>query len=109
MQLGEALKVCRKGSRLLQKQIAGIIGVSTEYYNKIENGKVVPSWRVINRIVGLLGISVEFSDSAKSKLSQAEGCAESGRNRTGVTRPRTKKLTIVAKILQALFVASTVS
>ncbi|MFZ1081249.1 MAG: helix-turn-helix transcriptional regulator [Candidatus Kryptoniota bacterium] len=60
MQLGEALKTFRKDSNMLQKQMAAKLGITTEYYNKIEKESVAPSGKMLAKIIGLTKFSVEF-------------------------------------------------
>ena len=51
MTLGEALKVYRIKNKLLQKQMAFILGISKEYYCKIENDKILPGRNLMNKII----------------------------------------------------------
>jgi len=51
MTLGEALKVYRIKNKLLQKQMAFMLGISKEYYCKIENDKILPGRNLMNKII----------------------------------------------------------
>jgi DNA-binding XRE family transcriptional regulator len=60
MTLGEALKVYRIKNKLLQKQMAFILGISKEYYCKIENDKILPGRNLMNKIIKTTGIKLKF-------------------------------------------------
>jgi len=53
MTLGEALKLYRLKNNLLQQQMAHILGISKEYYCKIENNKIIPGRKLIQKITGI--------------------------------------------------------
>ncbi|MER2057830.1 MAG: helix-turn-helix transcriptional regulator [Niallia sp.] len=50
------LKSERKKSKKTQKEIAEIIGISRSYYNDIENGKTIPSGKMLFKINKVLPI-----------------------------------------------------
>jgi DNA-binding XRE family transcriptional regulator len=60
MTLGEALKVYRIKNKLLQKQMAFMLGISKEYYCKIENDKILPRRNLMNKIIKTTGIELKF-------------------------------------------------
>ncbi|WP_140945631.1 helix-turn-helix transcriptional regulator [Candidatus Thermokryptus mobilis] len=60
MTLGEALKLYRLKNNLLQKQMAYLLGISKEYYCKIENDKIIPGRKLIQKITKLTGIKLNF-------------------------------------------------
>jgi len=60
MTLGEALKVYRIKNKLLQKQMAFMLGISKEYYCKIENDKILPERNLMNKIIKITGIELKF-------------------------------------------------
>ena len=60
MTLGEALKVYRIKNKLLQKQMAFMLGISKEYYCKIENDKILPGRNLMNKIIKITGIELKF-------------------------------------------------
>jgi transcriptional regulator with XRE-family HTH domain len=60
MTLGEALKVYRIKNKLLQKQMAFMLGISKEYYCKIENDKILPGRNLMNKIIKTTGIELKF-------------------------------------------------
>jgi transcriptional regulator with XRE-family HTH domain len=59
MTLGEALKVYRIKNKLLQKQMAFMLGISKEYYCKIE----------ILKIIKMTGIEFKLNARIKSPSS----------------------------------------
>ncbi|CUS96501.1 helix-turn-helix domain-containing protein, partial [Candidatus Chrysopegis kryptomonas] len=50
MTLGEALRQFRIKNDMSQKQVAFSLKISTEYYCKIENDKVIPSKNLLSKI-----------------------------------------------------------
>jgi DNA-binding XRE family transcriptional regulator len=69
MTLGEALKVYRIKNKLLQKQMAFMLGISKEYYCKIENDKVFPSKELLLKIIKMTGIEFKLNAGIKSPSS----------------------------------------
>jgi len=68
MTLGEALKLYRLKNNLLQKQMAHMLGISREYYCKIENNKIIPGRKLIQKIAKITGIKPKFEmTSVKNK------------------------------------------
>jgi|GEM_PF-940016 len=77
MTLGNALKLYRLKNNLLQKQMAYLLGISKEYYCKIENDKIIPGRKLIQKqdsqsfdgainITPSLNISLTLSPSTES-------------------------------------------
>ncbi len=56
MLFGERLKELRRVHHLTQRQMAQTVGLSVQYYGRIEQGKVSPSFLVIEQICAALGI-----------------------------------------------------
>ncbi|MDI6765262.1 MAG: helix-turn-helix transcriptional regulator [Bacteroidota bacterium] len=54
MRLPEILKEFRKENHLAQKEIANKLGITREYYVKIEKGRRIPSMQLIKRMAGFL-------------------------------------------------------
>ncbi len=63
---GGLLGQYRKDNKLIKKEAAAQLDLSREYYSKVENGKVVPSEKVINRICNVTG-AVIILPSKKNK------------------------------------------
>jgi transcriptional regulator with XRE-family HTH domain len=57
--LGMAAREARKGLRLTQEKMAERLGVSVEFYGRIERGMAGPSTPVFARIVSVLGVSAD--------------------------------------------------
>jgi len=60
MTLGEALKLYRLKNNLLQKQMAHMLGISREYHCKIENDKILPGRKLVQKITKITGIKLKF-------------------------------------------------
>ena len=60
MTLGDALKLYRLKNNLLQKQMAYLLGISKEYHCKIENDKIIPGRKLIQKITKITGIKLNF-------------------------------------------------
>ncbi len=60
-QLSEAIKAYRLQNRLEQKEVAGLLGISREYYALIEEGKKLPSPKLLQKIQSHLGITIDFT------------------------------------------------
>ena len=67
MTLGEALKLYRLKNNLLQKQMAHMLGISREYYCKIENDKIIPGRKLIQKITKVTGIKIKFEITSALK------------------------------------------
>ena len=63
---GSLLGQYRKDNKLIKKEVAAQLELSREYYSKLENGKVEPSGKVINRICNVTGAVIIFP-SKKNK------------------------------------------
>lgn len=53
------MKNARKTKKLTQQQVSELINLDPYYYNKIETGKVIPSFKVIMKIVDVLEFSID--------------------------------------------------
>lgn len=53
------LKTARKLKNLTQEQVAQQIGVDLNYYGKIENGKNIPSFKVLLKLRDLLEFTLD--------------------------------------------------
>ncbi|HEX5423445.1 MAG TPA: helix-turn-helix transcriptional regulator [Candidatus Acidoferrales bacterium] len=58
MELGKAIKLIRTASGMKQKQIAGSLGVTSNYLSLVENGKREPSVSFLKRLADVLGVPV---------------------------------------------------
>jgi len=58
--ISDALRVYRNQRNLLQKEVAYDLGISQEYYRKIETGRK-PSINIMNKIRDKLGIKVYYT------------------------------------------------
>lgn len=56
----EILKYLRQLNSFTQSQIAGKIGLSRQSYMKYENGSVVPSDNIVDRLAAVYGVAPEF-------------------------------------------------
>lgn len=56
--LGQKVKFYRKQRKLLQVELADIVGISTGYMGAIEQGVRLPSLRLLNKIAKTLKIPV---------------------------------------------------
>ncbi|MCX7763110.1 MAG: helix-turn-helix domain-containing protein [Candidatus Kryptonium sp.] len=68
MTLGEALRIFRRKNNLLQKQMAYMLGITVEYYSKIENDKVFPSQNLLRKICELTRIKINFECKGIKRL-----------------------------------------
>lgn len=66
--LGQRARERRVARKLTQADVADVIGLSAEYYARVERGKAMPGIEVLHRLVRFLG------GSADSFL----GCAQAG-------------------------------
>jgi transcriptional regulator with XRE-family HTH domain len=67
--LGKAARDARKALGLTQEQIAEPLGVSTEFYGRIERGAASPSIGMFARMVPILGVSADTLLGADIKRS----------------------------------------
>ncbi|EMG6029600.1 helix-turn-helix transcriptional regulator [Enterococcus faecium] len=47
MEFGDNLRLLRKKRGLTQNELSKIVGISRSYYSDIENGRVLPSGRIL--------------------------------------------------------------
>ncbi len=59
MNIGEKLRLLRQEKNLTQPELAETLGIEQSYLSKLENGKSLPSGDVLNRILGVFGLSLE--------------------------------------------------
>ncbi len=62
----KVLKEFRTDNNLAQKQMADKLGISREYYSRLEAGKVVPSRKLFFKICSLTGKQLFLPDESKS-------------------------------------------
>jgi transcriptional regulator with XRE-family HTH domain len=73
MQLAISLRAYRRTHHLTQKEIAVSLGVSREYYSRLECGKTQPSLRLLQTICHSTDISAaNFFGKSARKLSRNE-------------------------------------
>lgn len=58
MKLYKTLRDYRKQNNLLQKQIAAKIGISREYYSRIEEHRAFPSIQLLHRMASKLHLKI---------------------------------------------------
>lgn len=70
---GEKLKSLRRKAGLSQEKLARAADISTSAVTKLEAGKVEPTWRTVQALARVLGVTVlEFVDDEKGEGEQAE-------------------------------------
>lgn len=57
--MGEAARQARHARRLTQEQVAGQLGVSSEFYSRIERGLAHPSLETLLGMADVLGVTVD--------------------------------------------------
>lgn len=69
--IGQAARVVRVSLGLTQAEAAERIGISNEFYARIERGKTLPSVPTLSRMADSLGITVDalFGRSGASKIT----------------------------------------
>ena len=70
MQLALVLKTYRRSRHLTQKEVAAVLGISREYYSRLESGKGRPSINLLETICRSTDIAVEavFGDDGEMNL-----------------------------------------
>ncbi len=70
MQLAITLKMYRKSRHLTQKEVAAVLGISREYYSRLECGKGRPSVNLLETICRSTDIAVAsiFGDDGDMNL-----------------------------------------
>lgn len=61
MNIGDYLKAYRSKNKILQKQMADILGISREHYAQIERGYLLPSSKILATISERLPININIS------------------------------------------------
>ncbi|WP_204201126.1 helix-turn-helix domain-containing protein [Mammaliicoccus sciuri] len=61
------IKQKRTEKKLTQKEVSKLIGISRSYFSDIENGRSVPSGRVLLKINEVLPIFLIINDADKDK------------------------------------------
>ncbi|MBA8764679.1 helix-turn-helix domain-containing protein [Staphylococcus coagulans] len=59
---GARLKSKRKDALLTQKMLSKSIGISRSYYSDIENGRVIPSGKILFKINEIIPIFIDVDD-----------------------------------------------
>ena len=54
--IGSNLKIARKTKRLTQREVAGAVGVTTNYYATLEQGAAIASVETLYEIFAVLGV-----------------------------------------------------
>lgn len=75
MNLGERVKIKRENLKLTQEQLAGALGLTSQYISAIEQNKRIPSLLSLVQLANELGTSVDYlisgTDSAISDIIPA--------------------------------------
>lgn len=66
--MGQAVKKLRSGRRMTQEQVAHAANVHPTWVSRLESGILNPSWGMIERVAGALGVSM--SELAKAAERQ---------------------------------------
>ncbi|MHB8338918.1 MAG: helix-turn-helix domain-containing protein [Ignavibacteriaceae bacterium] len=72
--IGSFLKTYRKDHNYRQKEFAYHLGISREYYSRLEEGKAFPSTKLFFLICKITKVNVPFSPYCKT-VSELEMCA----------------------------------
>ena len=56
--LGPRIKAARKAMNMTQRDIAQLVGISTEYFGRMERGHALPSLKTLFKVLGVLGIGI---------------------------------------------------
>jgi transcriptional regulator with XRE-family HTH domain len=79
--IGENARKRRIARKLTQADVADTIGLSAEYYARVERGKTMPSIQTLHRMVSCLGGSADMflgwtaQDDANTQVDTASGSA----------------------------------
>ncbi|HAL56066.1 MAG TPA: XRE family transcriptional regulator [Bacteroidetes bacterium] len=78
MNLGDHLKAYRKSRQLTQKELASTLGVSREYYARLEGGSGTPSTELLEQICSLPNLPLDRlfkrNDGSLGTKEMAETC-----------------------------------
>lgn len=66
--VGERIRQIRKKKELTQKDFAGEIGFSKNQISKVENGKIIPSNKLLRRISDAFNVSMEWLMTGKGNI-----------------------------------------
>ena len=58
-QFGKRIKTLRKQKRMTQEQLAEASNISVDFLSLVERGKSGPSFEVLERLAGALGVPVK--------------------------------------------------
>jgi transcriptional regulator with XRE-family HTH domain len=71
MNLADNIKKLREDRNLMQKEVAGKIGLKPAHYNKIEKGLVEPSIDTLDKLAVFYGTTIDAIVHLGSELPQA--------------------------------------
>lgn len=66
------IKQKRTEKKLTQEEVSKLIGISRSYFSDIENGRSVPSGRVLLKINEVLPIFLIINDADKDEINEME-------------------------------------
>jgi transcriptional regulator with XRE-family HTH domain len=102
--IGQAARDARKALSLTQEDVAERIGISLEFYARIERGKTYPSVPTLARMVEALEASADALLGIGSRVSFAKERSRSPgwSERTGRTDPSTPELRRIVRRLSRM-------
>ncbi len=59
-QLGRKLKQARENKKLTQEEVANLVGLSVNYYARIERGEENPSLKRLRKIKEVLNVTIQL-------------------------------------------------
>lgn len=74
MSLGRAILRIRQRAKMTQKDVSDASGLAVSYISRIENDRVVPSVRTLNRISNGLGIPLHELFAIEEPLDPGDRC-----------------------------------
>ena len=74
MSLGKAILRIRRRADMTQKDVSDVSGLAVSYLSRIENDRVVPSIRTLNRISDGLGIPLHQFFAVEKPLDPGDRC-----------------------------------
>ena len=107
--IGDAARVARRAHKLTQEDAADAVGVSSEFYARIERGKTLPSVPTLLQLAAALHVSADvllgldgLSDAARAQMSGADspGTAATRKTVRRILRARPSTIRIVNLLLR---------
>lgn len=74
MSLGGRIRQLRRQARKTQRQLSLMTGLAVSHLSRMENGKVIPSTRTLNRISQALGLPVTAFFDSEPVLEEGDRC-----------------------------------